>query len=106
MKAKRKKTFRGWLWDYLDSDCPIGDLARDAKRDTAWTGRSAESLENSMYEKQACSAALRTLKEAKERYESSFTIDELIAEITPENRHGEIDFGPPVGKEFGASDDD
>ncbi len=27
------------------------------------------------------------------------TLDELIARITPENRHGEIDWGPPVGKE-------
>ena len=28
-----------------------------------------------------------------------YTIDELVAQITPENRHGEIDLGPPVGKE-------
>jgi antitoxin MazE len=27
------------------------------------------------------------------------TIEELVAQITPENRHDEIDWGPPVGKE-------
>ncbi len=28
-----------------------------------------------------------------------YTLEELVAQITPENRHGEIDWGPPVGKE-------
>ena len=28
------------------------------------------------------------------------TLDELIARITPENRHDPIDWGPPVGKEI------
>lgn len=28
------------------------------------------------------------------------TLEWLIAGITPENRHEEIDFGPPVGREF------
>ncbi len=28
-----------------------------------------------------------------------YTLDELLAQITPENRHDEIDFGNPVGKE-------
>lgn len=28
-----------------------------------------------------------------------YTLEELVARITPENKHGEIDFGPPVGKE-------
>jgi antitoxin MazE len=28
-----------------------------------------------------------------------YDLDQLIAAITPENLHGEIDFGPPVGKE-------
>jgi antitoxin MazE len=27
------------------------------------------------------------------------TLDELVAGITPENRHEEIDWGPPVGNE-------
>jgi hypothetical protein len=27
-------------------------------------------------------------------------LDELVASISPENRHEEIDFGPPVGNEF------
>lgn len=27
------------------------------------------------------------------------TLDELVAGITPENRHGEVDFGGPVGNE-------
>lgn len=27
------------------------------------------------------------------------TLEELVAQITPENRHEEIDWGPPVGKE-------
>ena len=28
-----------------------------------------------------------------------YTLEELLAQITEENRHEEIDFGPPVGKE-------
>lgn len=28
------------------------------------------------------------------------TLEELVAGITPENVHGEIDWGPPVGKEI------
>jgi antitoxin MazE len=31
--------------------------------------------------------------------EKEYDINELIAGITDENRHEEIDFGPPVGKE-------
>lgn len=29
-----------------------------------------------------------------------YDLDELLAGVTPENRHPEIDWGPPVGKEF------
>jgi antitoxin MazE len=28
------------------------------------------------------------------------TLEELVAKITPENRHAEINWGPPVGKEI------
>ncbi len=28
-----------------------------------------------------------------------YSLKELVDKITPENRHGEIDFGSPVGKE-------
>ena len=28
------------------------------------------------------------------------TLEWLLAGITPENLHGEVDFGPPVGREF------
>lgn len=28
-----------------------------------------------------------------------YTLEELVAQITPDNRHGEIDIGPAVGKE-------
>ena len=28
-----------------------------------------------------------------------YELAQLIAGITPHNRHGEVDFGPPVGKE-------
>jgi len=28
------------------------------------------------------------------------TLEELVAGITPENRHEETDWGPPVGREF------
>lgn len=31
--------------------------------------------------------------------EPRYTLEELVAGITPENRHGEIDTGPSVGKE-------
>lgn len=27
------------------------------------------------------------------------TLEELVAQITPENRYGELDWGPPIGKE-------
>jgi antitoxin MazE len=30
----------------------------------------------------------------------ALSLDELIDGITPENRHEETDWGPPVGKEF------
>ncbi|MCK7578730.1 MAG: hypothetical protein MZV65_25320 [Chromatiales bacterium] len=30
----------------------------------------------------------------------SYSLDNLLASITPENRHGEIDFGAPEGKEL------
>ena len=28
-----------------------------------------------------------------------YTIEELVADMSPDNRHGETDWGPPVGKE-------
>jgi len=31
--------------------------------------------------------------------ESRLSLSELLAQVTDENRHAEIDFGPPVGKE-------
>lgn len=31
---------------------------------------------------------------------SRYTLEELVAQITPENRHEEWDTGPPVGKEI------
>jgi antitoxin MazE len=31
--------------------------------------------------------------------EPEFSLDELLAQVTPENLHGEIDAGEPVGKE-------
>lgn len=36
------------------------------------------------------------LSRARRRY----TLDELVSKITPENRHEETDWGPPVGKEI------
>jgi antitoxin MazE len=33
------------------------------------------------------------------RAEKIPTLEELVAQITPENRHGEIDWGPAVGRE-------
>lgn len=32
--------------------------------------------------------------------EPHYTLEELVAQITPENRHEEWDTGPPVGKEI------
>ena len=29
----------------------------------------------------------------------STALEQLIAQITPENRHDEVDFGPPTGRE-------
>ena len=28
-----------------------------------------------------------------------YTIEELVADMSPDNHHGETDWGPPVGKE-------
>lgn len=39
---------------------------------------------------------LRIVPAAAPRY----TLEELVAQITPENRHEEWDTGPPVGKEI------
>ncbi len=33
------------------------------------------------------------------RRKRRYTLDELVAGITPDNRHGEIDWGAPVGNE-------
>lgn len=30
---------------------------------------------------------------------AAYTLEELLAGITPENLHGETDWGPPVGRE-------
>jgi antitoxin MazE len=31
----------------------------------------------------------------------SYTLEELVSKITPQNRHPETDWGPPQGKEIG-----
>lgn len=31
--------------------------------------------------------------------QARYTLEELVARITPENRHDETDWGPPVGRE-------
>ena len=30
----------------------------------------------------------------------TYTLEDLVSRITPENRHDETDFGPPVGREI------
>lgn len=35
-----------------------------------------------------------------EPLESRYTLSELVAAITPQNRHDDTDFGPPVGREL------
>jgi len=35
----------------------------------------------------------------KSSAERELALENLIADVTEENRHAEIDFGPPVGKE-------
>jgi len=32
--------------------------------------------------------------------EKEYTLDDLLAKVTPENIHKEVDFGKPVGKEI------
>ena len=39
----------------------------------------------------------RIVVEPSDRIE--YDLDALVADITPENTHGEVTFGPPVGKE-------
>jgi antitoxin MazE len=36
---------------------------------------------------------------AKPRRKRRYTLEQLVAGITPENRHSELDWGPPVGNE-------
>ena len=36
---------------------------------------------------------------AKPRSKRRYTLDQLAADITPENRHSELNWGPPVGNE-------
>jgi hypothetical protein len=31
---------------------------------------------------------------------TKYSLDDLVKKITPANRHGEIDFGQPVGREL------
>jgi antitoxin component of MazEF toxin-antitoxin module len=38
-------------------------------------------------------------KEEGQKRKPKYTLAELLAKITPENRHEYIDFGPTVGKE-------
>jgi hypothetical protein len=30
----------------------------------------------------------------------NLSLEEMLELVTPENRHGEVDWGPPVGREF------
>ena len=39
-------------------------------------------------------------KRTAKQPDKELTLDDLIANITPENRHAAIDWGPPVGKEI------
>ena len=36
----------------------------------------------------------------KSKKKNKYSLEELLSDIKPENLHGEIDFGPPVGKEI------
>jgi antitoxin component of MazEF toxin-antitoxin module len=45
-------------------------------------------------------------KQAKEKRKPKHALDELVAQITDENRHDEWDTGPAVGKEIFWLDDD
>jgi antitoxin MazE len=40
-----------------------------------------------------------TKPKRRKRRKRRYTLDELVAGITPENRHEEIDWGPPSGNE-------
>ena len=39
-------------------------------------------------------------KRTAKQPDKELTLDDLIANITPENRHAAIEWGPPVGKEI------
>ena len=45
-------------------------------------------------ELRAVNGCLKVFPQGAPRY----TLEELVAQITPENRHDEVDWGPPVGK--------
>lgn len=66
-----RQTFRTFLWEYLDSDCPLGDLARDVKRDKAWRGRTVEGLRTRMMRLGADRLALAALSEIAKHYARS-----------------------------------
>jgi antitoxin MazE len=45
------------------------------------------------------SLAVRIPKAFAQEVGRKYTLEELVRGITPENRHEETDFGPPVGRE-------
>jgi hypothetical protein len=63
-----RKTFRTWLMGHLNEDTPLGDLARDAKADSGWTGNGSTTLYRAMLDGGACYEAMQTLQEAKRQY--------------------------------------
>jgi antitoxin MazE len=46
------------------------------------------------------SAERDTRAKSSSRKRPRYTLEELIRSITEENRHGETDWGPPVGNEI------
>ena len=63
--------FRSWLWTHLEQDSPIGCLARESKRDLAWTGRSAASLERRLNQMGADYIVKQTMSDAKKLFLST-----------------------------------
>jgi hypothetical protein len=64
----KQQTFRQWLLQYLDSQCRIGDLARDIRDDEESSALSPKGIQARMEGLGACPNALASLETATKMY--------------------------------------
>lgn len=64
-------TFTGWLSKQRHRDDPVGDLARDVRRDPTWPRRAQtlRTFERYLDNRDACLGAMKALKRAWSEYQ-------------------------------------